>query len=127
MSTILSDGRPAAQNPGDNSQICDTCAQCTNAINNELATLKNEMKKLRKQVALIYFFLTTLVAITAILLASTSLPSLRLSFAKTYVSPKDCFATGRGLEMAVVGERANAVLHTVDTSGNGYALQMETV
>ena len=115
MSTILSDGCPAAQNPGNNSQICDTklsCAQCTNATNNELATLKNEIKKLRKQVALIYLFFATLVAITTIFLASTSFPSLRLSFAKTYVSPKDCFATGRGLEMAVVGEQANAVLHS---------------
>ncbi|MCG8623060.1 MAG: hypothetical protein MJE68_13825, partial [Proteobacteria bacterium] len=125
MSTILSDGRPAAQNPGNNSQICDTCAQCTNAINNELATLKNEVEKLRKQVA--YFFLATLVATIAILLALTSFPSLRLSFAKTYISPKDCFATGGGLEMAVVGEQANAVLHTVDTSGKGYNIQKETV
>ena len=111
--------------PGHNSQICDTCAQRTNAINNELATLKNEVKKLRKQVA--YFFLATLVATIAILLALTSFPSLRLSFAKTYISPKDCFATGRGLEMAVVGEQANAVLRIVDTSGKGYNIQKETV
>ena len=29
--------------------------------------------------------------------------------------------------MAVVGEQANAVLHTVDTSGKGYNIQKETV
>ena len=106
-------------------QLINTINQCTNTINNELATLKNEMNKLRKQVA--YFFLATLVANTAIFLASTSFPSLRLSSTNTYVSPKDCFATGRGLEMAVVGERANAVLNIVDTSGKEYALQQETV
>jgi gas vesicle protein len=61
---MSSDGRPAAQNPGNNtsSQISDTklsCAQCTNAMNTELATLKKEMKQLKKQVT--YFFLATLV------------------------------------------------------------------
>jgi DNA-binding beta-propeller fold protein YncE len=127
MSTILSDGRPAAQNPGDNTSgpICDTkvsCAQCTNVMNNELATLKNEIKQLWK---VTYCFLATLVAIVAVLMALMSFS--RLPFTNTYVSPKDCFATGRGLEMAVVGKQANAVLHTVDTSGKGYALQMETV
>ena len=124
MSTILSDGRPAAQNPV--SQICDrklTSAQCTN---DELATLKSETEKLRKQVYLIkFYFFAVLVAILAVLLVSTSFSSLRLSFAN--VSPKDCFATGSGLEMAMVGEQANAVLHIVDTSGKGYALQKETV
>ena len=29
--------------------------------------------------------------------------------------------------MAVVGERANAVVHIVNVSGKGHALQMETV
>ena len=125
MSTI-SDDRLAAQNPGDNSQICDvkvSCAQCTNTMNDELATLKNEMKQQRKQI--VYWFIATLVTITAVLLASMSFP--RLPFTNIYVSPKDCFATGRGLEMAVVGKQANAVLHTVDASGKGYALQKETV
>ena len=34
-------------------------------------------------------------------------------------SPSDCFATDSGLEMAVVGERANAVLHITDQEGPG--------
>ena len=132
MSTILYDGRPAAQNPGKNtsSQICDKKVSCANAMNDELATLKNEMKQLRKEMAMVYWFVATLVIITAVLVASMSFP--RLSFAKfntmlSYVSPKDCFATGRGLEMAMVGERAKAVLHIVDTSGKGYNIQKETV
>ena len=128
MSTILSDGRPAAQNPGNNGQICDTkltSAQCTNEMNDELATLKNEIKQLRKQI--VNWFVATLVIITAVLIASTSFTRQPFTCANTFVSPKDCFATGRGLEMAVVGERANAVVYTVDTSGKGYALQMETV
>ena len=91
-----------------------------NTMNDELATLKNEMKQLRKQITCMNCIL---VAIIAVLLTGLS----RLSFINTYVSPKDCFATGRGLEMAVVGEQANAVLHTVDTSGKGYVLQKETV
>jgi tripartite motif-containing protein 2/3/tripartite motif-containing protein 71 len=125
MSTI-SDGLLAAQNPGNNSQIRDTkvsCAQHINAMNNELATLKKAMKTQKK---FNYCIIATLVVIAA---ASTALSRLSLPFTmfNTYVSPKDCFATGRGLEMAVVGKQANAVLHTVDTSGKGYALQMETV
>ena len=97
MSTILSDGRPAAQNPGNNGQIYDiklSCAQCTNAINNELATLKNEIKKLRKQI--VYWFFATVVIITAVLVASMSFPRLSFTCANTYVSPKYYFAQGRG-------------------------------
>ena len=74
MSTI-SDNRPAAQNPGDNSQICDikvSCAQCTNAMNDKLAALKNEMKQQRKKI--VYWFIATMVAITAVLVASMSFP-----------------------------------------------------
>jgi hypothetical protein len=129
MSTI-SDGRLDAQNPGNNSQICDTKlspAQCTNAMNNELATLKNEIKQ---QITYMYmdWILGTLIGIIAVLLATLiALSRLPFTYANTYVSPKDCFATGRGLEMAMVGEQANAVLHIVDISGKGYALQMETV
>jgi tripartite motif-containing protein 2/3/tripartite motif-containing protein 71 len=121
MSTILSNGLPAAPDPGNNtsSQISDTQvspAQCINAMKDELATLKNKIKQLKKQVTVSYFFLTTLVAIIA---AST--------YANTYISPKDCFATGRGLEMAVVREQANAVLHMVAISGKGYTIRNETV
>ena len=128
MSTI-SDGRPAAQNPGDNSQMCDikvSCAQCTNAMNDKLATLKNEMKQQRKQI--VYWFIATMVAITAVLVASMSFPRQpSTNTMSSYVSPKNCFATGRGLEMAVVGKQINVVLHTVDASGKGYNTQTETV
>ena len=127
MSTIHN---RAAQNPGNNtsSQICDKQNYtCANAMKDELATLKNEMKQLRKQMAMFYWFLAILVFITTVLVASISFSRLSFTCANTYVSPKDCFATGRGLEMAMVGERANAVLHTVDLSGKGYVLQMETV
>ena len=77
MSTILSDGRSTAQNPGNNGQICDTKltgAQCNNEMNDELATLKNEIKQLRKQI--IYWFIATLVIITAVFVASVSLTTL---------------------------------------------------
>ena len=33
------------------------------------------------------------------------------------VSPERCYATGKGLELATVGEQAIAILHTVDTDG----------
>ena len=121
MSTI-SDGRPAAQNLVSDRKL--TGAQGTN---DKLATLESEIEKLRKQVYSIkFYFFAILVAIPAVLLVSTSFYSLRLF---STVSPKDCFATGRGLEMAVVGKQVNVVLYTVDTctSGKGYNTQMETI
>ena len=36
---------------------------------------------------------------------------------KVYVSPQRCYATGKGLEVAVVGKQATAVMHTVDVDG----------
>ena len=115
----ISDGRPATQNPGNNSQKVSGA----NTMNDELATLKNKMEQQKKQITCMYYILAILVAIIAVPLIGLS----GLSFINTYdVSPKDCFATGRGLEMAVVGERANAVLHIVDTSGKGYNIQKET-
>ena len=127
MSTILYDGRPAAQNPGKNtsSQICDKKVSCANAMNDDLATLKNEMKQLRKEMAMVYWFVAILVIITAVLVASMAFT--RLPFTNTYESPKNCLATGRGLEMTVVGERANAVLHTVESADVSGSIQMETV
>jgi hypothetical protein len=105
MSTISSNGLPDAQNPNPNPNP----AVQNPAMNSEWAILKNEIKQLKKQVTVTYFFLATLVVITAVILASLSL---------SYVSPKDCFATGRGLKMAVVGEQANAVLHIYLIYGN---------
>ena len=77
-------------------------------MNDELAALEKQQ--------ITYYFLAILIAITGVLAASRALSTLLIKNTY-YISPKDCFATGRGLEMAVVGERANAVLHTVDTSG----------
>jgi hypothetical protein len=52
-----------------------------------------------------------------------------LSLARTYynnlISPKDYFATGSGLEVAVVGERTNAVLHLVNQRGAAYTKQVK--
>ena len=41
-------------------------------------------------------------------------------FGKIYshpVSPERCYATGKGLEVATVGEQATAILHAIDTDG----------
>ena len=43
------------------------------------------------------------------------------------VSPEECFATGKGLEIAKLGERATTVLHTVDQKGNACSTPMETL
>jgi DNA-binding beta-propeller fold protein YncE len=43
------------------------------------------------------------------------------------ISPKDCFATGSGLEVAVVGERANVVLHLVNQRGAAYTKQVNVI
>jgi hypothetical protein len=77
--------------------------------------------EVRQQITYWFKVLGTLVPITValILFLITGLSST--------VSPKDCFATGRGLEMAEVGKQANVVLHMVDISGKGHALQKETV
>ena len=54
---------------------------------------------------------------------SASTPELTQTcqqFGKIYscpVSPERCYATGKGLEVATVGEPATAVLHVIDTDG----------
>ena len=50
-------------------------------------------------------------------IASSELASACQQFGKVYLreaSPEKCYATGKGLEVAEVGERATAVLHVVD-------------
>ena len=52
------------------------------------------------------------------------------SFARIHynvISPKDCYATGSGLEVAVVGERAKAVLHLVNRRGAAYTKQVNVI
>ena len=43
------------------------------------------------------------------------------------VSPKKCYATGKGLEVAEPGERATAVLHVVDLKGKACSAPVETL
>ena len=132
MSTIVN-SRGNMQTSGCTCQTCDTkltCPQCTkvNAINNEWANIKNEMKELRKHVTCCSLaILGTLVASIAILLA-TPLFYNQLSFTNTHLSRNDCFnATGKGLEMGVIGERANVALQNVKQCGNGYRAQTDSV
>jgi tripartite motif-containing protein 2/3/tripartite motif-containing protein 71 len=53
--------------------------------------------------------------------------SLARTYSKNALSPKDCFATGSGLEVAEVGERANAVLYLVNKRGAAYTKQVEVI
>ena len=51
-------------------------------------------------------------------------------FGEVYVeklSPEKCYATGKGLEIAVPGEKASVVLHTVDHKGIAYSAQVTTL
>ena len=43
------------------------------------------------------------------------------------VSPEKCYATGKGLEVAKLGERATAVLHVVNDKGKACDVPLETV
>ena len=43
------------------------------------------------------------------------------------VSPEKCYATGKGLKVAVVGEHTTAVLHTVDEEGQEYDKSLENM
>ena len=44
-----------------------------------------------------------------------------------HTSPKKCYATGKGLEVAEPGERATAVLHVIDQKGKACTEQVETM
>ena len=43
------------------------------------------------------------------------------------ISPEKCHVTGKGLEVAKVGERATALLHIVDTHGKAYTDPVESL
>ena len=43
------------------------------------------------------------------------------------VSPEKCYATGKGLEVAVVGENTTAVLHAVDEEGREFDKSPENI
>ena len=51
-------------------------------------------------------------------------------FGKVYLqqtSPEKCYATGKGLEVAMLGERATVVLHVVNHKGKACATPVETL
>ena len=63
-------------------------------------------------------------------MASSELASACQQFGKInlqQVSPEKCYATGKGLEVAKVGERATAVLHVVDNMGAAYTKTVHTL
>ena len=43
------------------------------------------------------------------------------------LSPKDCYATGKGLKVAVIRKRNTAVLYIVDHRGNTYTREVKTI
>lgn len=103
------------QTSGCTCQICNTkltCPQCNNvnAMNNELADIKSKIMELRNHVD--YCLFAIIIVLAAIVLAL-----LYPSFTNTCISPKDCYAAGEGLKMAVVGERANANVYIIDKRG----------
>ena len=77
-------------------------------MNDEWEAIKNEIKQLRKQVGYSFATHATLVAIIAILLASPALSGIFFKdTTQCTISSKDCFATGRGIEMAVASWSGN--------------------
>jgi tripartite motif-containing protein 2/3/tripartite motif-containing protein 71 len=63
-------------------------------------------------------------------IASPELTQACQQFGDVYIpkmSPKKCYATGKGLEVAKPGERATAVLHVVDQKGKACSTPVETL
>ena len=63
-------------------------------------------------------------------MASSKLELACQEFGEVYLEeacPKKCTATGKGVEVAKVGERATAVLHIVDEQGKAFSTPVETV
>ena len=63
-------------------------------------------------------------------MASSKLELACQEFGEVYLQeacPKKCTATGKGVEVAKVGERATAVLHVVDEQGKAFSTPVETV
>ena len=65
--------------------------------------------------------------IFAVLVLSIVVILVGIQLPSAPVSPKNCFALGRGLEHAEIGEIADAVLYAIDQNGNPFAKVMETV
>ena len=118
---------------GCNCQTCDTklirfCPKCSQvkSVNDEWEIIKNEIQWLKKSVSFSLATHAILIAIIAILIP---LPALSGVFFKDtcIISPKRCFATGKGVETAVAGERNSAVLHIVDSIGKACTVEEEKV
>ena len=63
-------------------------------------------------------------------IASPELTRACQQFGEVYlqkVSPEKCYAIGKGLEVAKLGERATAVLHVVDQKGRACTIPVETL
>ena len=93
------------------------CQTCDTKLMNPQCTQMDEAKQL-KHVASSFAVLVAIVAVFLALLSGlyfTNNHDCALKF--VCASPKDCFATGKGLEVARVGERAKAVLHIIDHEG----------
>ena len=103
-------GQPAKSTSGCTCKICETkltCPHCT--------PFENEIKQLQT--------FCLLVAVVAILLVSHE----SLFGLCSCISPQDCYATGRGLKVAEIGERSTAILYTVGQDGKGYIRNMDTI
>ena len=102
------------------------CQTCDTKLTNPQCTQIDEAKQL-KHVATSFAALVAIVAVFLALLSGlyfTNNHDCALKF--VCASPKDCFATGKGLEVARVGERAKAVLHILDHERETYTAAAKT-
>ena len=106
-------------------QTCDT--KLTNLQCTQVDVMNNETKQL-KHIACSLAILVAIVAVFLALLSGlyfTNNSECALKF--VCASPRDSFATGSGLEVAVVGERANVVLYIIDQEWEAYTTAAKTV
>ena len=100
------------------------CPRCTEDLDN---TVKYEMKSLKHVACSLASPLAT-VAIFLVLLSGPFFINIRTcTCTPVCISPKDCYATGRGLKVAVAGKRTSAVLYMVDDRGDAYTGEVETI
>lgn len=88
-------------------------------MNSKWEAIKNDISQLKRLTHCLIVIITVAILIYVAVESSIHETSVLL--------PKDCFATGRGLEMAVVGEKATASLYFIDQMGKGYNAQTEIV
>ena len=104
------------------------CPQCIekNTMTNEWAATKKDIQQLKKA---LHRSTALVIGIVSILIYAVYfwLPVESRIHEPSTLLPTSCFATGSGLEMAVVGEKATASLYFVDQMGKGYNAQTENV